>query len=110
MMFVHLPPRKRDVIIALMENENKSCLKKSFRIKCPQFWLLKKKEEEEEERKRKKIYHPGLGNPDPKRHPRNVLTDKWILAIKVQVTNDRPHRPKEVKQEERPKQGCLNHT
>jgi hypothetical protein len=33
-------------------------------------------------------YHPELGNSDPKRHAWYVLTNKWILAKKVQNTQE----------------------
>jgi hypothetical protein len=49
-------------------------------------------------------YHPESGNPDPKEHAKYVLTDKRILANKLLNTNDTPNRPKEAKQEGRPKQ------
>jgi hypothetical protein len=44
-----------------------------------------------------------------KRTGQCVLTDKWILAIKYRILMTYPHRPKEVKQEERVKGGCLNY-
>jgi hypothetical protein len=44
----------------------------------------------------------GYGNPVPKGHAWYVLTYKWVLAMKSRdhVTL---HRPKEAKQEGRPK-------
>jgi hypothetical protein len=51
-------------------------------------------------------YNPERGNPDPKWCAWYVLTYKWILAINCRIL----YRPKEVRQEGRPKCGCLNLT
>jgi hypothetical protein len=38
-------------------------------------------------------YHPEWSNPDPKGHAWYELVDKWILAKKIQNTQDTAHRP-----------------
>jgi hypothetical protein len=44
---------------------------------------------------RTRRYYPELGNPITKEHPWYVLTDKWILAQKLQIPKihmiHRPH-------------------
>jgi hypothetical protein len=40
-------------------------------------------------------YYPEWGNSDPKWHAWNVLTNKWMLAKKIQNTQDTIHRTQE---------------
>jgi hypothetical protein len=51
-------------------------------------------------------YHPEWGNPVLKEHARYVLIYEWISVTKHRY-HVVPHRPKEAKQEGRPKWGCL---